>query len=264
MTMRSHGTESSLWLERRPGESGGIGTLDGLYLPAGAVVSLERKARQGNAEIALRFDHFAQPLTPAATAGGQTFRLFAQHVDSPSVSLPGATDNEFDVEIGESSPTIDITSESSRLDLGVRAADLGTSGLLTSSAIPVRQPLFMFQNSDQAWESTLLVDGTLSYPDNSEIPPVAVYKDELIGVDGDPELTLTQIGLAPNGEGLEVTMTGMATKLRMRSGEVERDGRLTALSMYRSRAVLLFWATLGAGVLSAMWSVVTTVRELRA
>jgi hypothetical protein len=39
---------------------------------------------------------------------------------------------------------------------------------------------------------------------------------------------------------------------------------LTVLEVYRSKATAIFWATMIAGALSAMWSAFTALRELRA
>lgn len=265
VTLAARDGESSVWIEPLPGDTGQVGTLDRLYLQPGSVVTLERKVRQRGVELGVRIENLPRPLTPAANAASKPYRIYAAHVDTGELGLPDAASEwMFEVENKDSSPAIGIRSLSERLNLALGMAASAALALLPRAGTPITRVTLIAQDADRNWESTLTADGRLSYPDHPDVAAVDVAKSDLIGLDGLSGFSITQLELDPGGESLNLRLIGTARNIKTRAGEIALDRRLTVLEVYRSKATTIFWATMIAGALSALWSAFTALRELRA
>lgn len=266
VTLTARDGESSVWIEPLPGDTGGqLGTLDRLHLQPGSVVTLERKVRQRGVEVGVRLEKLPQPLSPAANAAGRPFRMFAGHVNTDELRLPGVADEWLlEIENKESSPSIGIRGAPDRLELWVGVASTAALDLLPRAGTPITQVTLISQDADRNWESTLMADGKLSYPDQPDIAPRDIARSDLIGLNELSGFSITQLELNPGGESMNLHLIGMAGEVKTRAGEIARDRRLTVLEIYRSNAALVFWVTLVGGALSALCSAVTALKELRA
>lgn len=265
VTLTARDAESSVWIEPPPGDPEQVGTLDGLHLRPGTLVTLERKVRRHGVEIAIKIEELRQPLTLAASAANKPFRIYAGRVDTGELNVPGPADEwMFEIENKESSPAIGIKSLRDRLDLGLGVAAETVLALLPKAGTPITQVTLISQDAHRNWESTLVADGKLSFPGHPDISSVGLSKSELIGLDELSGFAITQLELTPGGESLNLHLIGMARSIKTKAGEIAHDHRLTVLEIYRSKAALVFWATIICGAMSAMWSAFTALRELRA
>jgi hypothetical protein len=265
VTLTARDSESTVWIEPLPEDKAPLGTLDRLYLQPGSVVTLERRLRKRGVELGVRLDQLRQPLAPAANASGRPFRMFAGHVDSSELRLPGVADEWLlEVENKESSPAIGIRGSADRLDLWVGVAAAAVLDLLPKAGTPITQVTLISQDADRNWESTLTADGKLSYPDHPDIAPLDISRSDLIGLSELSDFSITQLQLNPGGESMNLHLVGIAGHINTRAGEIARDRRLTVLEIYRSNAALVFWVTLIGGAVTALYSAVTALKEMRA
>ncbi len=236
------------------------GKLDLLLLQPGTSVTLERKGQRRG--IVIKVD--GQALSPAAIASGP-IRIHTTHVGSKGLGVPGSGNSMvFEVQNRESSPEITIDSAPGGLILAIGLAGDSPLELLPKGGAAITGVRLIDISIEDRWESTLVDNGKLSYPDHPSVEPVSVSKSDLIGLGELSKFAITQINLDPKANGLQLRMNGKAKKVILKTGEFSRDARLTVLDIYRSSANAAFFVTLVLGVISATWSAFTAFREIRA
>jgi hypothetical protein len=252
------------WVEIEPisTRDGPLGMLDSFSLQPGNAVTLERKKAR-LPYVKIRISKLNDPLSLAANAG-KPFRLQTSDVDSGALGFPGATGSwVLEAQNKDSRPAFGIRSAPSQLDLKVGVA--GASALpLLSKAVPIAGVTLAQPDAQGEWVSTLIADGQLQYPDHPDVAPVKVSKSDLVIFADLSKFSITELDLNPEVEGLRVRLDGTVNKLKVKTGQVERDLRLTVLQTYAAQFKVAFLATVIIGAASAMWSATILLRELRA
>ena len=243
-----------------------VGKLDLLILEPGSAVTLERRAKHKSLLVKVE----GQALKPSAITHGSV-RINAIHAASKELAastalsgLNGAQSLVYDARLRESSPEIKINSADKGLTLKVALLGDTELELMPKGGTLIREVGLIDMSAVDKWESTLIEDGKLSYPDRTGIAPVIIAKSDLLGLSGLSQFAITQLSLDPKGEGLHVRLDGKARQVTVRAGEFARDARLSVLDIYRSSANAAFIVTLVMGVISATWGLFMALRELRA
>ncbi len=234
-----------------------VGTLDLLLLDPDSVVTLERRGKRRGLLVKVE----GQSLSPAAIVSAP-IRILTEHAAAKELGAVGLNP-VYEAQMRDSSPEIKIESAPNGLTLKIGTVGDAVLALLPKGGTAIKDVSLLDMSVEDKWESTLIVDGSLSYPEHPAIAPIVIAKSDLIGLTELSRFAITQLNLDPQGAGLQVRLDGKARKVVLRAGEFSRDARLSMLDIYRSSANAVFLVTLVLGVVSATWSAFLTVRELR-
>jgi hypothetical protein len=122
-------------------------------------------------------------------------------------------------------PSVDVFPGSESLSVsGIVGPSVAAVPLL-SRELPITSLDLLTQDVDEEWLSTLVGEGTLSYPDREQA--ITLAAGEFLVVEGLRDLWLRRIDLNPESGSLRISLDGIAQEIRSGPKDQGRDHRLS-------------------------------------
>ncbi|MGY6216908.1 toll/interleukin-1 receptor domain-containing protein [Methylolobus aquaticus] len=234
------------------------GTMDALRAAPGNWIRLAR--RTGRPELTIGIDGESVSavvnLTPA-------LRLATQYVALASFPATGDwTQASYRVQMHETDPSFRIEARPTLLTLVVTQPGSSTLELIPKSGTPAAAVDLTELSSEGDFESTLVAEGTLGFPDFPSIDPIRLLSTNLLALHELEEGFITHLTSDPASAGLRLRFVGKTGRIRVKDGEQTREVAPTLLTRIRANAELGFLSAMVLWALSAAMTVYKAIREL--
>jgi hypothetical protein len=234
------------------------GTMDPLRAAPGNWIKLSRRPGQPELTIGIEGDSISAVVNLI-----HAFRLAAQYVALESLpSARGWTQANYLAETREADPSFRVEARPTLLTLVVTLPGSTALELLPKSGTPVAAVDLTELSSDGDFESTLLAEGKLGFPDFPSVDPIRLLSTQLLALHELRDGVITHLASDPASPGLRLRFVGKTGKIRVKDGEQTREGIPTLLTRIRADSELGFLTAIVLWALSAAMTAYKAIREL--
>ena len=215
------------------------GRLDSVAIVDGARVTLERgRGSGGSLSLDVDAERPRAVLTPVSIS-----RVTTRHTALDAATLPAFAQPDgqtYRLFVKASQPTVEINGGARTLALSVRPIRNGDH-LKVTQAIPITSIDFSQQGSTGG-RMTSLTDGleaVLRYPEVPNLPAVKFAAPDFLGLEELERFVIKALEWSPSGQGIRLTLDGVAGHVATKSGDFRRDHRLTQFDQLRYNPSLM-------------------------
>ncbi|GKS56527.1 hypothetical protein YTPLAS18_00540 [Nitrospira sp.] len=215
------------------------GRLDSLAIEDGARVTLERaRGSGGSLSLDIGAERPRALLTPAPMS-----RFATRHTTLEGSTLPGFAQPDgqtYRLVVQPSQPIVEVDGGAHALALTVRPISNGDH-FKVNQAIPITAIDFSQQSSTGSRMTSLAdgVEAVLRYPQIPDLPGVKFAAPDFLGLEELERFVIKALEWSPTGDGIRLTLDGVAGHVATRSGDFQRDHRLTQFETLRHNPSLM-------------------------
>jgi type IV secretory pathway TrbD component len=232
-------------LEPVAAPDGMIGRLQSLTATPGSRVIVE--AKEGRSDrLTLRVE--GQPLDAAILPAGEvTLTVSDANIDGWAPGPEAGQPRTLRLALAPDHPIMQL--QGGRRSFAITAGVDTSEALTLLASAQVQSVQFKRQGANGQLESAILGQGTVTYPEQSEVSAQAVSRGDFLELaESDPWL-VEKLELRSDGSGLQVRLVGEPREMVLVSGGLTRDLRLTLLETLWNNAQvavlvsIAVWAT---------------------
>lgn len=204
------------------------GRLDAVSVVGGSTVILHRG---GGARASVTAEILAETpkanLTPLSHYWVMPHHTTVQGVTAPA--LAESAERIYRVSPKAGNPSVIVEGEAKVLAVSIRPVAGATEALEGGTTIPITA-INLFKQSrsgDRVSTLTEKQDAVLTYPDYADLPAVKIVSPDLLALDDFDRVVITQIEWSTTAPGIRLVLDGRVRHVASRSGEFERDHRVT-------------------------------------
>ncbi|HBA72078.1 MAG: hypothetical protein A2X82_02695 [Geobacteraceae bacterium GWC2_55_20] len=246
---KSKELQPAVTIERDSPTLSTVGTLDGLWGRPGARVTLETN-ESSYPNLTIRVDE--QQSNAVLTMQKRFLLISIQGQLSGINQIPYEADSlTFRVRLPSHHSSVEITGQPHSLILAVVGSK--DTNFFSMEELPIRSIDFTHQEGIGGPQTSLIGEGTITYPDYSQIKTVRFKAPDSVDLDYLDKFSITQMSLDPMAKGIRLKLRGVAGLLKTGSRKFPTDHRLTYLDT--------FWQSqkLSVLVIIISWVITTTV-----